>query len=63
MPLMSIEDLEKESRVSKYTWRSWIRAGKLPAVRLGRRVLVDEKDYQKFLRANLKPAAREDAGR
>jgi excisionase family DNA binding protein len=56
MPLMSIEDMEKDSRVSRYTWRSWIRAGKIASVRLGRRVLVDERDYQKFLRANLKPS-------
>jgi excisionase family DNA binding protein len=56
MALMSIEDLERDSKVSRFTWRTWIRSGKLPAVRLGRRVLVDEKDYAKFLRANLKPA-------
>jgi excisionase family DNA binding protein len=56
MPLMSIEDLERDSKVSRFTWRSWIRAGKVPALRLGRRVLVDEKDYQRFLKQNLKPS-------
>jgi excisionase family DNA binding protein len=42
--------------VSRFTWRSWIRAGRIAAVRLGRRVLVEEDEYRRFIRANMKPA-------
>jgi excisionase family DNA binding protein len=56
MALMTIEDLERESKVSRFTWRSWIRAGRIAAVRLGRRVLVEEDEYRRFIRANVKPA-------
>lgn len=51
MPLLNLEELEKETDVSRYTWRSWIRAGKIPHVRLGRRVLVDEADFRRFIAA------------
>src|SRR5262252_6586422 len=56
MALMTIEDLERESKVSRFTWRSWIRTGRIAAVRLGRRVLVEEDEYRRFIRANVKPA-------
>lgn len=49
MALMTVEDLEKESKISKHTWRNWIKAGKLPAIRAGRRVRVDERDYLEFI--------------
>jgi len=52
MALMTIEDLERESKVSRFTWRSWIRTGRIAAVRLGRRVLVDEVEYQHGPRAS-----------
>lgn len=50
--LMTVEDLEKDSKISKFTWRSWIREGRLPVHRLGRRVRVEEEDYRRFLREN-----------
>jgi excisionase family DNA binding protein len=52
--LLSLEALEERSDVSRHTWRLWLRQGKLPAVRLGRRLLVEESDYQRFVAANRK---------
>ena len=49
MALMTVIDLERDSQISRYTWRSWIRARKLPVVRLGRRVRIAEEDYRRFL--------------
>jgi excisionase family DNA binding protein len=56
MALLTVDEMEKDSKVSRYTWRSWIRQGRLPVLRLGRRVRVTEEDYRAFLAANLKPA-------
>lgn len=47
--LMTIVDLEKDSQISRHTWRVWIRLGKVPVMRLGRCVRVDENAYRKFL--------------
>jgi predicted site-specific integrase-resolvase len=52
MPLLNVEQLEQDSGVSRYTWRSWFRQGRVPVVRLGRRVLVEEADYRRFLADN-----------
>ena len=47
--LLTVLDLEKDSQISRYTWRAWIRQGKVPIVRLGRCVRVEEIAYRKFL--------------
>lgn len=47
--LMTVSDLEKDSQISRHTWRVWIRLGKVPVVRLGRCVRVEETAYRKFL--------------
>ena len=47
--LMTVSDLERDSQISRHTWRVWIRLGKVPVVRLGRCVRVDEVAYRKFL--------------
>jgi excisionase family DNA binding protein len=54
--LMTIDDLAKDSRLSKHCWRAWIRRREIEHVRLGRRVLVDEQVYRKFLEARRQPA-------
>ncbi len=56
MALLSVLDMEKDSGISKYTWRSWIREQRIASIRLGRRVRVDEEDYRKFIAANRTPA-------
>ena len=47
--LLTVIDLERDSQISRYTWRAWIRQGKVPIVRLGRCIRVDETAYRKFL--------------
>lgn len=54
MALLTVEDLEKDSQVSRFTWRTWIAAGDIRSIRLGRRVRVDEADYLAFKEANAK---------
>ncbi len=60
--LHTVEWLEKDSGISRHTWRSWIRVGKIPVIRLGRRVRVAEEDYRRFLAENRVPA-REGEGK
>jgi len=59
---MTVKELEEQTKISRFTWRSWIRQGRLPVLRLGRRVRVSEEDYRAFLKAN-RVAAREGNGR
>lgn len=56
MAMLTVEDLERESKVSRHTWRAWIREGRLPVLRLGRRVRVAEEDFRRFLAENRTPA-------
>jgi predicted site-specific integrase-resolvase len=51
--LMTIVDLEKDSQISRHTWRVWIRQRKLSVVRLGRCVRVEESVYRDFLAKNV----------
>jgi excisionase family DNA binding protein len=60
--LLSLEDLEKQSGISRHTWRSWIRQRRLAHVRLGRRVLVPEETYRLFVESN-RVEARESLAR
>jgi excisionase family DNA binding protein len=38
--------------VSPYTVRNWIRQGRIAYVRLGRRVLLDPRDLDRFVQAS-----------
>lgn len=58
--LLSVDQLEARSGISRYTWRAWIRQGRLPVLRLGRRVRVSEDDFRVFLQS-CRVEAREDA--
>lgn len=49
MKLMTVKDLARESQLSVNWWRKFIKEGKVPAIRLGRRVRVAESDYLKML--------------
>jgi excisionase family DNA binding protein len=49
--LLSVVDLERETKISQHTWRGWIREGRIPVMKIGRRVRVDEEDFRKFLAA------------
>ena len=52
MPLVDFQWMEEDSKISRYTWRSWYLQGRFPVLKLGRRILVDEADYRAFLEAN-----------
>jgi hypothetical protein len=52
MALLSFRELEQASGISRYTWRLWVQQGRLASYKLGRRVVVDERDYQTFLQAS-----------
>jgi len=59
--LLTVEALERETGVSRHTWRSWLRERKIPFVRLGRTVRVTEEDLRAFVAAGRVPARKEDA--
>jgi excisionase family DNA binding protein len=42
--------------ISPHTLRAWLRAKRLPHVRLGRRVLLQREDLDRFIRAHTVPA-------
>ena len=50
--LLSIEEGAVKLGVSPLTLRAWIRQRRLPHLKLGRRVLLDPQDVQRFLDAN-----------
>lgn len=50
--LLTVEDLERESQISRHTWRLWLKQNKLQAVRLGRRVRVERSEYERFVADN-----------
>ncbi len=54
--LLTVQDLERLSQISRHTWRSWIAQGRLPVIRAGRRVRVEEKDFRDFLERCRVPA-------
>jgi excisionase family DNA binding protein len=62
MALFTVEELERDSKISRHTWRAWIREGRIAVTRLGRRVRVREEDYRKFLTENRSPARSEERG-
>jgi len=56
--LLGLNALELRTDIKTPTWRTWIRQGRIPSVKLGRRVLVSEDDLAAFLTAHRWPARR-----
>jgi excisionase family DNA binding protein len=52
MKLVGVAATATRMGVSPYTLRAWIRQGRIPFVRLGRRVLFDPADVDRFIKAN-----------
>jgi hypothetical protein len=48
--LLTLQDLERDSQFSRFTWRRWIEQGALPSIRIGHRIRVEVRAYEKFLR-------------
>jgi len=47
--LLTIPDVAEFCRVSERTVRRWIKAGELPAIRLGRQWRIAKRDLKRFL--------------
>jgi excisionase family DNA binding protein len=50
--LLSVDEAAARLGVSKYTLRGWLFQRRLPFAKLGRRVLLDPADVQRFLEEN-----------
>lgn len=50
--LWSLADAERATSLSRRTLQNYIRAGRLPAVKIGRRVLLDPIEVKKALLAS-----------
>jgi excisionase family DNA binding protein len=50
--LKSVEQAAELLGISPWTVRSYLKQGRLPAVRIGRRVLLQEEDLQQFVTAS-----------
>jgi|GEM_PF-3120491 len=58
--LLTVEELEKDSKINAQTWRLWIRQGKVPCVRFGHRtVRVELSAYRAFLLENANEKAKQ----
>lgn len=48
-PLMSVEDVGRLLSISKWTVRALLKKRKLRPVRIGKRVLIEEAEVQRFI--------------
>lgn len=51
MGLLTVEEAAAYLRVSEYVLRRWLRAGKVPGIKLGNHWRIDEDDLKAFLDA------------
>lgn len=54
----SIVTAAEQLGVSPWTMRTWVRLGRVPHVKVGRRVLIRVADLEQLLADNFKPATR-----
>lgn len=50
--LLNLREGASELRLSIHTLRAWVFQGRLPVVRLGRRVLLKREDLEKLIEKN-----------
>ncbi len=60
--MLSVEEAAQRLGVSRYTVRSWLRQRRLEHFRLGRRVVLAERDVDGFLRRHRVEARTEGDG-
>jgi excisionase family DNA binding protein len=53
-----VDALAERLGVSAWTVRTWVRQGRLPYIKIGRRVLVRTEDAVRLLEASYRPATR-----
>jgi excisionase family DNA binding protein len=58
---LSPDEVGKMFRASKWTVRRWVDAGRLPAVRLGRRLLIPAEAVEKLVEQQLSPSDLKEA--
>jgi excisionase family DNA binding protein len=56
---LTVAEIASLLKLNQQTVRNWIDAGKLPAVRVGRRVRVRQSEFEQFIAAGETAAARE----
>jgi excisionase family DNA binding protein len=61
-PLKSVEEAAGLLGISPWTVRSYLKTGKLKAVRLGRRVLVEEAELERFVARGKAPLEAAEQG-
>jgi excisionase family DNA binding protein len=59
-PLLTVHETAEQLKVKESTIRSWIRSGKLRAIKFGREWRVTVKDLERFLNENANFAAAAD---
>lgn len=59
-PLLTVHDAAQHLKVKESTIRSWIRHGKLRAIKFGREWRITVKDLERFLNENANFAAAAD---
>jgi excisionase family DNA binding protein len=55
--LFSVEEAAAKLKLAPKTLRDWLRTGKLPAVKLGKRWLIRERDLEAAIEAHLRHAS------
>jgi excisionase family DNA binding protein len=56
--MLAVETIAEEADVTHWTVRTWCREGRLPYMKIGRRILVDEEDWKALLMESRRPAKR-----
>ncbi len=54
--LMTVAEIAAVLRLNQQTIRNWIDQGRLPAVRIGRRVRIKRSDFEQLLTSAARPA-------
>jgi excisionase family DNA binding protein len=52
--LLTVEEASAKLKIAPKTLRDWLRTGKLPGVKLGKRWLIREQDLQAAIEAHLR---------
>lgn len=61
MPLLSLQNAATRLGVSAETLRKWAASGRVPCVRLGRRLLFDEHELQAWVARHSRPELNREA--
>jgi hypothetical protein len=51
----SVEELEKFSGISKWTWRRWAQTGRIASAKVSTRLLISRSEYERIMREATRP--------